>query len=81
MSQKTRVKFTIKESGDGVPYLHMEFLDSILGLPDQPPAFYLRAGTQMQEAEEIALYLNSNLAEFQPFPQEPAHQFQTEVKI
>lgn len=81
MSQKTRVKFTIKETGDGVPYLYMEFLDSIPGLPEDPPAFYLRPGTQMLEAEEIARYLNSNLAEFQPFPLGPANQFQTEIKM
>jgi|GEM_PF-2634888 len=81
MSQKTRVKFTNKETADGAPYLYMEFLDSIPGLPEDPPAFYLNPGTEMPEAEDIARYLNANIREFQPYPLDPPSRFQTEVKI
>ena len=72
MSLRTRVKFTIKETGNGVPYLHMEALDSIPNFPEEPPAFYLPEGTDMKKAEEIASYLNANLAAYSPVPSRPA---------
>ncbi|KIQ36478.1 hypothetical protein [Pseudomonas viridiflava] len=80
MSHKTRIVFTIKESGDGVPYLNMEFHDDIPGLQTDPPAFDLKPGTDMSKAREIAAYLNENLAAYRPFPLEPAASFQREVK-
>ncbi|KAA8692054.1 hypothetical protein [Pseudomonas caricapapayae] len=80
MSYKTRVVFTIKESGEGVPYLNMEFHDDIPGLPDNPPAFDLPPGTDMFKAREIASYLNKNIDAFRPFPHVPEARFQTEVK-
>ncbi|MFV3402831.1 hypothetical protein ACNFIC_02600 [Pseudomonas sp. NY15463] len=80
MSYKTRVKFTIKETADGVPYLHMEVLDSIPNFPDEPPAFDLPPGTDMTKAGEIARYLNENIEAFRPEPSVPAPSFQTKVK-
>lgn len=77
MSHKTRIVFTIKESGEGVPCLNMEFHDSIPGLPVDPPAFDLKPGTDMEKAREIAAYLNDNLAAFRPFPLRPAFGFQS----
>ena len=76
MSHKTRIVFTIKESGDGVPCLNMEFHDNIPGLPDDPPAFDLKPGTGMDKAREIAAYLNDNLAAFRPFPNRKTYGFQ-----
>ncbi|NWA43846.1 hypothetical protein HX871_07130 [Pseudomonas reactans] len=72
MSHKTRVKFTIKETGDGTPYLYMEALDSIPNFPSDPPAFDLPPGTDMKKAKEIANYLNSNLATYRPEPSKPS---------
>ncbi|MDQ7987027.1 hypothetical protein QYS36_18970 [Pseudomonas sp. G34] len=72
MSHKTRIVFTIKESAEGVPCLNMEFHDDIPGLPVDPPAFDLPAGTDMAKAREIARYLNQNLAAYRPFPLDPA---------
>jgi hypothetical protein len=80
MSYKTRIVFTVKEWGDGVPYLHMEFHDNIPGLPDNPPAFDLPPGTDINAAGEIAKYLNHNLTAFRPFPSQPIPTFQTTVK-
>lgn len=80
MSDKTRVVFTIKETGDGVPYLTMEFHDPIPGLPDDPPVFDLNPGATMEDAKEVAAYLNKNIAAFRPFPMRPAASFQTRVK-
>ncbi|MGE8098069.1 hypothetical protein [Pseudomonas fluorescens] len=80
MSYKTAIVFTVKESGDGVPYLHMEFHDAIPGLPDDPPAFDLQPGTDIKTAHEIANYLNENLAAFRPFPSRPIPTFQKAVK-
>lgn len=80
MSHKTRIVFTVKESGDGVPYLYMEFYDHIPGLQKDPPAFDLKPGTDMSKAREIAKFLNENLAAYRPFPLEPAASFQKEVK-
>lgn len=70
MSQKTRVKFTIGEPGEGQPHLQMWFLDSIPGVPDNPPVFELPPGTDMEKAEEIAKYLNKTLVSFRLFPTE-----------
>ncbi|MEJ8662926.1 hypothetical protein [Pseudomonas sp. LP23] len=80
MSYKTRVTFTIKESADGTPYLNMEALDPIPNFPEQPPAFDLRPGADMAKAEEIARYLNANIASFRPEPLVPIASFQTKVK-
>lgn len=80
MSYKTRVKFTIKETAEGVPYLFMEALDSIPNFPDDPPAFDLPPGTDMAKAEEIARFLNKNITAFRPEPLVPAPSFQTKVK-
>lgn len=81
MSHKTRVTFTIGEPENGQPYLQMEFLDSIPGLPNNPPVFDLPPGTDMSKAKEIAFYLNENLVAFRPFPAEPKSAFQTHVKL
>ncbi len=76
MSMRTRVKFTIKETDVGVPYLHMEALDSIQNFPTEPPAFYLPEGTDMEKAREIARYLNANLAAYAPEPSRPTKGWQ-----
>lgn len=76
MSLRTRVKFTIKEAVNEVPYLQMEALDSIPNFPNEPPAFYLPEGTDMKKAEEIARYLNANLAAYSPDPSRPAKGWQ-----
>lgn len=81
MSYKTRVKFTIKEVGDGVPYLYMEALDQIPNFPIDPSAFELPAGTEMAKAEEIARYLNTNIESFHPEPLVPVPKFQTGVDL
>ena len=80
MSYQTRVTFTTGEPENGPPYLQMEFLDAIPGLPVDPPVFDLPPGTDMKKAEEIAAYLNKNLAAFRPFPSQPKSGFQTQVK-
>jgi hypothetical protein len=80
MSYKTRITFTIAEPDGGQPYLQMEFLDSIPGLPNDPPVFDLPPGTDMQRAEEIAAFLNSNLIAFRPFPSERKSGFQTTIR-
>ncbi len=80
MSYKTRIVFTVKESGDGVPCLNMEFHDNIPGLPEDPPAFDLNPGIDLKKAKEIAAYLNKNLAAFRPFPLESKPGFQQGVK-
>ncbi|MNF41378.1 hypothetical protein D3C84_224020 [compost metagenome] len=72
MSNKTRVVFTIKETGEGRPYLMMEFHDPIPGLPDDPPVFDLQPGATMEDAEEVAAYLNKNISAFRPLPMVPA---------
>jgi hypothetical protein len=77
MSHKTRVKFTIKETDNGTPYLYMEALDNIPNFPKEPPAFDLPPGTDMEKATEIANYLNSNLAAYRPEPTKPSHGWQT----
>ena len=77
MSYVTRVKFTIKESGEGVPYLHMEALDNIPNFPSEPPAFDLPPGTDMEKAREIASYLNANLSGYRPEPSRKTFGFQT----
>lgn len=76
MSHVTRVKFTTKETAEGVPYLHMEALDVIPNFPPEPPAFDLPPGTDMAKAEEIAAYLNKNLAGFRPEPHLKTYGFQ-----
>ncbi|QQD56712.1 hypothetical protein MHB_0010845 [Pseudomonas fluorescens BBc6R8] len=80
MSHKTGIVFTVKESADGVPYLHMEFHDNIPGLQEDPPAFDLKPGTDLAQAKEIAKYLNENLVAYRPFPNRPTHGFQTFVR-
>lgn len=76
MSHVTRVTFTIKETAEGAPYLHMEALDAIPNFPAEPPAFDLPPGTDMAKAKEIAAYLNQNLAGFRPEPSRKTYGFQ-----
>ncbi|KQM46418.1 hypothetical protein ASE80_16820 [Pseudomonas sp. Leaf15] len=67
MSQKTRIKFTIGELDPVQPNLQMWFQDSVDGLPDNPPVFELPPGTSMEQAEEIAKFLNKTLISFRLF--------------
>ncbi|MNF65496.1 hypothetical protein D3C84_472600 [compost metagenome] len=80
MSDKTRVVFTIKETGEGQPYLTMEFHDAIPGLPDDPPVFDLKPGATMEDAEEVATFLNRNIAGYRPFPSRSRSAFQSKVE-
>ena len=80
MSYKTRVKFTVKETGDGRPYLMMEFYDQIPGLPNEPPVFDLKPDATIEDAEAVASFLNKNIEAYRPFPTQPIPAFQTSVK-
>lgn len=80
MSYKTRVKFTVKETGKGRPYLMMEFYDHIPGLPEDPPVFDLKPDATIEDAEAVASFLNKNIEAYRPFPTQPIAAFQSSVK-
>ncbi|MEN5202176.1 hypothetical protein ABE525_23370 [Pseudomonas wadenswilerensis] len=68
MAYKTRVKFIVKESGNGIPSQSGEALDEIPTFPKAPLTFERRPGTSIEKAKEIASSLNENLAGYQPDP-------------
>jgi hypothetical protein len=53
--------FTIKEFGDGQPFICMECYKADDGFPDQPFGFDLPPGTTMERAKEIRDFLKVNL--------------------
>lgn len=61
-SEHGEFKFTVKESGDGTPYLAAEPLRSKMTLLDDAQMFFeLRKGTNIDEAHRIAKYLNQHI--------------------
>ena len=60
----SKQKVTVKEFGNGKPYLAFELLegDEIPSLIDANVGFYLKEGTSYEEAEELARAINSKLS-------------------
>lgn len=67
MSHKTeraRYRFVVKEYSDGTPWIALEPLKGSIGFPgDWFLGFDLPKGSSLNKAEEVADYLDNNLAD------------------
>lgn len=61
-TERVRVRFTVKET-DGNSWIAMDPIEAGSILKGVLLGFDLRTGTSFDEAEKIAAYLNSNVAE------------------
>jgi len=63
-TQRGKYTFTIKEYGDGTPWIALEPSGKEIELPNEGQlGFDLNKGTNMKRATEIAKFLNENLSE------------------
>jgi hypothetical protein len=61
MTERARYVFTVKESPSGRPWLYMDLLDGISPLEHGFIGFDLEQGTSLDQAKEIANFINSKL--------------------
>jgi hypothetical protein len=58
MSNPIEVKFTIKESENGTPFVNLEPMQQSLS---SPIFLHFKAGKTIEEASKIARFLNENI--------------------
>lgn len=64
-TQRVRFRATVKESGDGTPYLVFELVDRDLPrLAGGTLALHLSAGASIGDAREVARTLNAHVDSF-----------------
>ena len=62
MTGRDPCRFTVKEYGDGTPYIAIEPCDGNLVLLQFGDLYFdMREGTTFEKAKEIAAYLNNNI--------------------
>ena len=62
-TQRGEYKFTTKEYSEGTPWIAAEPLGNIINFPgDGFLGFDLKRGTDLNEAKEIAKFMNDNLS-------------------
>lgn len=67
--QRGQYRWTVKESGTGTPWLLGEPVGETIkivgatGEDDLEFGFYLRPGTNLQEAQEVASFLNDRITD------------------
>lgn len=64
MTKRAKPVFTVKEYGDGQPWICIEYWNSEEGMPNDLYGFDLEPGTDIHKAKEIAKYMNDNLEHF-----------------
>lgn len=64
MTKRTATKFTVKENAIGQPWIAIEYATQENGFPHGLFGFDLNNETSHEKAQEIANYLNQNLANF-----------------
>jgi hypothetical protein len=63
LTERSRYTFTVKEFGDGTPWIAAEPLqENIAGLGKKLLGFDLNQGTTLEQAQEIARYMKDHIA-------------------
>ena len=64
MTKRTNPKFVVKENATGQPWIAIEYASQESGFAQGLFGFDLKNETSYEKAQQIASYLNQNLASF-----------------